>query len=96
MPQSDTLPRLEQWELRAGCLAGLVFGDSVRADGTPVRTSSIQSVDKQEVQTANSVYWLGTPASGFLFLLKTLNISVEQALRKAVLQNRLQSGRPLT
>lgn len=54
--------RLEQWSMVIGNrVMGRVYEHPVFDDGEFVTTSSIVSIDKEEVKTQNSVYKLGEP-----------------------------------
>jgi hypothetical protein len=56
------MPRLENWRLIANHLYGEIYDDSRFLDGSPVRTSTVQTIDEKsgEAQTKNTIYKLGT------------------------------------
>ena len=55
------MPRLEKWRLIANHLYGDIYDDSRFPDGSPVRTSTVLTIDEEkgEAQTRNTLYKLG-------------------------------------
>lgn len=55
------MPRLENWILIANHLYGEIYDDSGFLDGSPVRTSTVLTIDEEkgEAQTRNALYKLG-------------------------------------
>lgn len=66
--RDGTLPRLENWSIRKSYSTGRVaygniYNDTRFADGTAIRTSSVQSVDGALLRTRNTLYELGKKAN---------------------------------
>ena len=77
----DSVPRLENWKIVVGSLAGHVYGHQYYADGTAIQTSRVVGVlEPQEVQTRNNVYQLGEPDPAFASALASMGRSALEAL----------------